>query len=42
MKIDVVNYEKNKYDAEIAESTVIIIDVLRCTSAMINAFNNRY
>lgn len=40
MKIDVVNYEKNKYDAEIAESAVIIIDVLRCTSAIINAFNN--
>ena len=38
MKIDVVNYEKNKYEAEIAESTVIIIDVLRCTSAIINAF----
>ena len=40
MNIDVVNYEKGRYDEEISRSTVIVIDVLRCTSAIVNAFAN--
>ena len=40
MKIDVITYHDSIYDRQISESTVIVIDVLRCTSAMINAFAN--
>lgn len=40
MKIDVLTYHEKIYDRQIAESTVLVIDVLRCTSAIINAFDN--
>lgn len=40
MKIDVITYHESIYDRHISESTVVVIDVLRCTSAMINAFRN--
>ena len=40
MKIDVITYHESIYDRQISESTVVVIDVLRCTSAMINAFVN--
>lgn len=40
MKIDVINYSDSIPQSKIDGATVIIIDVLRCTSCIITALNN--
>lgn len=40
MKIDVVNYSDNIPHSKTIGATVIVIDVLRCTSCIITALNN--
>ena len=40
MKIDVITYRDKLYDNMLNGHTVIVIDVLRCTSAIIAALDN--